>query len=807
MGRSSRKGAPHTSMDAVVGMAGARVAGACLQCSAFDQDSWRARRDVSSAPTVLPLRRAKSACRTEDITLLWPINRRRSIHHASTEGSTSAVSNPELKTQLRTGGREDSDQFQSSHGAKEDRHGLGGVNGHFTAIGVGLAREEEDVESRNELLTRAPKPVSGGPPVPVLSYVAASAQLARESQDGAGPRWFCPLNAQPPEGCEVSDLPRLLFLPGIDGTGLGLWYQHAQLARLFEVTCLHVPRGDRTPFQGLVEGVVSEVQRELQSNGSRPLFLVGESFGAILALSVAAAMPEAPLHVVLVNPATGFERTPLRPLLPLLESGVLPPQLYDLLPTALCFVLGDPVRMAAADLPQAPAPSLQSIFLGALERPQKLATNLLSMLQDLPAMVQMIPQDTLRWKLQLLKEGASATNGLLHRVKAPVLVLASGQDRMLRSKEEAERLKSRLQNCRIRHFSDSGHTLLLEENVDLSVLLKSTDMYARARGFSDPVTGFVPPSPEEIRKARGSAIGILQALASPVFFSTAADGSVHRGMDALDVPKDKSRPLLFVGNHQTFALDLTLVVNGILEESGLLVRGLAHPLALGQVSRTSSGEAPASASGNDLTTLLKTFGAVPVSGKNCYKLLANKEAVLLYPGGVREAYRHKGEEYQLFWPDRSEFVRMAAKHNAIIIPFAAAGIDDTVQILLDGPELLRLPIIGDRLRDSIKDLPQAREEGIAGPAEELFLAPLAAPRWPNRLYVKFQKPIDTEGMRTVITDKEAAKQLYLNVKGEVAAGLDYLLAKREEDPYKDFGKRVAYELSWNWKQAPTFKTE
>ena len=35
-------------------------------------------------------------------------------------------------------------------------------------------------------------------------------------------------------------------------------------------------------------------------------------------------------------------------------------------------------------------------------------------------------------------------------------------------------------------------------------------------------------------------------------------------------------------------------------------------------------------------SFMSTFGAVPVTGKNFFKLLRNGEAVLLYPGGVRE---------------------------------------------------------------------------------------------------------------------------------------------------------------------------
>ncbi|KAL1352583.1 hypothetical protein AAHE18_06G177900 [Arachis hypogaea] len=54
------------------------------------------------------------------------------------------------------------------------------------------------------------------------------------------------------------------------------------------------------------------------------------------------------------------------------------------------------------------------------------------------------------------------------------------------------------------------------------------------------------------------------------------------------------------------------------------------------------------------------MGAVPVAATNLFKLLSSKSHILLYPGGMREALHRKGEEYKLFWPEQSEFVRMAA---------------------------------------------------------------------------------------------------------------------------------------------------
>lgn len=41
----------------------------------------------------------------------------------------------------------------------------------------------------------------------------------------------------------------------------------------------------------------------------------------------------------------------------------------------------------------------------------------------------------------------------------------------------------------------------------------------------------------------------------------------------------------------------------------------------------------------------------------------------------------QGEEYKLFWPEQSEFIRMAARFGAKIIPFGAVGEDDIFQVI------------------------------------------------------------------------------------------------------------------------------
>lgn len=65
----------------------------------------------------------------------------------------------------------------------------------------------------------------------------------------------------------------------------------------------------------------------------------------------------------------------------------------------------------------------------------------------------------------------------------------------------------------------------------------------------------------------------LKWAQSPVFLSTGADGRVQRGCGG--IPLD--RPLLLVSNHQTFALDIGILIDGLLRQTGVLPRGLTHP--------------------------------------------------------------------------------------------------------------------------------------------------------------------------------------------------------------------------------------
>ena len=74
---------------------------------------------------------------------------------------------------------------------------------------------------------------------------------------------------------------------------------------------------------------------------------------------------------------------------------------------------------------------------------------------------------------------------------------------------------------------------------------------------------------------------------------------------------------------------------------------------------------------------MRRFGGEPAGAKTLIAALKRGAKALVFPGGAREVFKRKGEAYTLRWPsDSSALVRIAAKFNATIIPFAGVGGDE-----------------------------------------------------------------------------------------------------------------------------------
>ncbi|XP_020113973.1 acyltransferase-like protein At1g54570, chloroplastic isoform X2 [Ananas comosus] len=611
----------------------------------------------------------------------------------------------------------------------------------------------------------------------VKDYFDATRAIMKDD-GGPPPRWFCPVECKP----SVEDPPLLLFLPGSDGVGTGLILHHRSLGKVFQVRCLHIPVNDRTPFEGLVKIVEQTIKYEHAVSPKRPIYIVGESFGGCLALAVAARNPTIDLILILVNPATSFQKNKVQPLLPVVEA--LPSNLHFTVPYLLSFVMGNPLKMAmvsvADDLP--PQQTLE-----------QLQYSLPSLLPLLSELSNIIPKNTLLWKLKLLKSAAAYTNSRLHAVEAEVLLLVSDNDNLLPSAEEADRLWASLKNCRVRHFKDNGHTLLLEDGINLLSIIKATRIYRRSRQH-DYVTDFLPPTISEFQKSFKRDNRWYDLLVNPIMFSTLKDGTIVRGLSG--VPN--KGPVLLVGNHMLMGMELNSLYEGFVREKKAVLRGMAHPVLFATKYETSSQE---------MTRFdeMSIYGALPVTPINMYRLFAREEFVLLYPGGAREALHRKGEEYKLFWPDRPEFVRMAAKFGVTIIPFGVVGEDDVAQLVLDYNDLKDLPLVREWIEEMNQDAVRLRADINGEISNQEIYIPGLLPKLPGRFYFLFGKPIETKGM-DILKDRRNANLVYLNVKSEIESIISYLRRKREEDSYRSLTQRLLYQATWGFStQVPSFE--
>ncbi|XP_004294792.1 PREDICTED: acyltransferase-like protein At1g54570, chloroplastic isoform X1 [Fragaria vesca subsp. vesca] len=584
------------------------------------------------------------------------------------------------------------------------------------------------------------------------------------TSDSGPPHWFTPLDC----GHPLHDSPLLLFLPGIDGTGLGLIMHHQKLGKIFEVLCLHIPPKDRTPFTDLVNLVERRVRSEHHRSPNRPIYLVGESLGACLALSVASLNPDIDLVLLLANPATSFTKSPLQSILPLLQI------MSDLLPSLrLPLELSSMAGVMMADLEKGVG-SLSWDFVAQ-------SISYLSVFADI------LPLETLPWKLQLINSASSYANSRLHAVKAQTLILSSGKDPLLPSQEEGPRLRQLLANCETRVFEDCSHFLFLEDTFDLVTVIKQIGIYRRSieRDF---VLDYIPPSPSELKSFQDkySWINIM----SSVILSTLADGKSVRGFAG--IPSEG--PVLYVGNHMLLGFDIVPLMTQF-SENDIILKGIAHPMML---MKQGKFEQPFS---DDM----RLMGAVPVSGKYFFRLLSTKSHILLYPGGVREALHRKGEAYKLFWPERSEFVRMAARFGAKIVPFGAVGEDDWGDVLFDYEDQMKVPFLKkfiDEISDEAGNL-RATIDGEVG--NQALYFPGFLPKFPGRFYYRFGKPIETEGRKEELRDRDKAHELYLEVKSEVKKCIAYLQEKRESDPYRSLASRLLFHARHGFtSQVPAF---
>ncbi len=231
---------------------------------------------------------------------------------------------------------------------------------------------------------------------------------------------------------------------------------------------------------------------------------------------------------------------------------------------------------------------------------------------------------------------------------------------------------------------------------------------------------------------------------------------------AENIPADGS---LLVGNHTLYGLlDLPFMLAELWKRRHLTVRSLGerahYAIPLWREALTLGG-------------------MVRGTRENVRALMDERQTVLVFPGGSREVNKRRGEKYQLMWKERIGFARLAIEYGYPIVPFAAVGAEEMLDIVIDetNPAFARL---GDVVR-KLTGWPMGPLVHGVGPT----LLP-----HPERLYFWFGEPIDTTRFEGRQDDDEAARAVRNEVKRAVEGGIDFLLAEREADPRRPLRKRL-----------------
>jgi len=248
----------------------------------------------------------------------------------------------------------------------------------------------------------------------------------------------------------------------------------------------------------------------------------------------------------------------------------------------------------------------------------------------------------------------------------------------------------------------------------------------------------------------------LRLLTSPISY----------GLD--NIPR--GRPCLFVGNHTLFSLDAPMMIAELYAKRGVVIRSLGDHVHF---------RIPL------WRDLLTKFGVIDGTRDNCAALMAAGESVLVFPGGAREVFKHKGEKYRLLWGERLGFARMAIQYGYPIVPFAAVGAEDALDIVLDGDAL-----VPDAARPLLERL------GVRTDAFIPFvkgIGPTPLPR-PERLYFSFARPIETRTYAGRHTDAAACASVRDRTKRAIEKGIAFLLAKRARDPERELLPRLLKQV-------------
>lgn len=257
------------------------------------------------------------------------------------------------------------------------------------------------------------------------------------SEQNSEPYFLTPHTSNP-------EYPLLIFLPGMNETGEALLKLETRgLETGFNVRCLIIPLNNFMDWKQLTESTIALIQAELEKIPQEAVCLYGESWGGCLALKLIEHSPHLFKRLILVNSASSFHRIAwLNQSLRLLAWTPL--LLYQFSPIVTLCITSALTRISLT--------GLHVLWKAAQAAPKKMAEYRLSQLSEF-----------------------RIDETQLHQFTHPVLLIASQADRVLPSVAEAQYLSKIFPAAQVVVLPQSGHTCLLEKDVNLYQILQVED--------------------------------------------------------------------------------------------------------------------------------------------------------------------------------------------------------------------------------------------------------------------------------------------------------------------------------------------
>lgn len=229
--------------------------------------------------------------------------------------------------------------------------------------------------------------------------------------------------------------PPLLYVPGLDGTGLLFYRQTRVLAHRFRVITFRL-RDEAEDMDPLVADIARHLDRVVPDG--TPAVIVGESFGGALAMSFALAHPERVRQLVILN---SFSRiTPVFKLhLAIASMSVMPWRTMQIVRRLTAWRLHSP-HTHKDEIRRFLLLTTATTRLGYLNR------------------LRILTRYDLRARL--------------HELRVPTLYLAADQDHLIPSVPQATYMAARVPQATMRVLEGHGHGCFLAPDMDLDLLLQ-----------------------------------------------------------------------------------------------------------------------------------------------------------------------------------------------------------------------------------------------------------------------------------------------------------------------------------------------